>query len=410
MPHAALAPSGQPIWLDVARALGARARCAMARARLDDARHPHRRRASRNAMVVHAAFGGSTNLLLHIPAIAHAAGLRRPTVDDWLAVNRSVPRLVDVLPNGPHPDGARLPRGRRARGDAAPARARACSTSTTLTVAGDARWARRSTGGSARERRERAARRLRDEDGVDPDDVIMSPDARARARADAARSAFVSRQPRARGRGRQGTAIDPRGARRRRRLPPHRAARASSRASARRLRPSRASGDDRDAGRRRRRPDRARAARRRDGRDLPGHLRAEVSATSARRSRCSPTRASRASRRAPCIGHVGPEALAGGPIGQLRDGDRIRVEIDTRRCAARSISCGRRGGGWTRRRRRARAARRTPTSRRTPSCPTPRASGPRCSTPAAAWGGCVYDVDQIVATLEAGLRERQRGR
>ena len=56
-------------------------------------------------MVVHAAFGGSTNLLLHIPAIAHAAGLRRPTVDDWNEVNRRVPRLVDVLPNGPvgHP-------------------------------------------------------------------------------------------------------------------------------------------------------------------------------------------------------------------------------------------------------------------------------------------------------------------
>ena len=56
-------------------------------------------------MVVHAAFGGSTNLLLHIPAVAHAAGLRRPTVHDWIEVNRQVPRLVDVLPNGPmfHP-------------------------------------------------------------------------------------------------------------------------------------------------------------------------------------------------------------------------------------------------------------------------------------------------------------------
>jgi dihydroxyacid dehydratase/phosphogluconate dehydratase len=56
-------------------------------------------------MTVHAAFGGSTNLLLHIPAIAHAAGLRRPQVHDWIAINRAVPRLVDVLPNGPqyHP-------------------------------------------------------------------------------------------------------------------------------------------------------------------------------------------------------------------------------------------------------------------------------------------------------------------
>ena len=61
--------------------------------------------AIRNAMVVHAAFGGSTNLLLHIPAIAFAAGLKRPTVDDWHEVNVKVPRLVSVLPNGPfyHP-------------------------------------------------------------------------------------------------------------------------------------------------------------------------------------------------------------------------------------------------------------------------------------------------------------------
>ena len=58
-----------------------------------------------NAMLAHAAFGGSTNLLIHIPAIAHAAGLARPTVDDWRRVNRAVPRLVDALPNGPenHP-------------------------------------------------------------------------------------------------------------------------------------------------------------------------------------------------------------------------------------------------------------------------------------------------------------------
>ena len=99
VPHAALAPSGQPIWLDVAR-------------RTADAVHGqwHDGRtlgdvltdeAIENAMLVHAAFGGSTNLLIHIPAIAHAAGLRRPTVDDWRRVNASVPRLVDALPNGP---------------------------------------------------------------------------------------------------------------------------------------------------------------------------------------------------------------------------------------------------------------------------------------------------------------------
>jgi len=103
IPHAALAPSGQPIWLqlasDTADALiNAVAKGITMRDIITDA-------ALKNAMLVHAACGGSTNLLLHIPAIAQAAGIRRPTVDDWVDVNRSVPRLVDVLPNGPtnHP-------------------------------------------------------------------------------------------------------------------------------------------------------------------------------------------------------------------------------------------------------------------------------------------------------------------
>ena len=58
-----------------------------------------------NAMLLHAAFGGSTNLLLHIPALAHAAGLPQPTVGDWSRINKMTPRLVDALPNGPrnHP-------------------------------------------------------------------------------------------------------------------------------------------------------------------------------------------------------------------------------------------------------------------------------------------------------------------
>src|SRR6202030_2428917 len=55
----------------------------------------------RNAMIVHAACGGSTNLLLHIPAIAHAAGLPRPTLEDWHDINVRTPRIVDALPNGP---------------------------------------------------------------------------------------------------------------------------------------------------------------------------------------------------------------------------------------------------------------------------------------------------------------------
>src|SRR6266542_2591516 len=99
LPHSALAPSGHAIWLDMATR-SARAMAAL-RARGLNGRDIVTDASVRNAMVVHAAFGGSTNLLLHIPAIAHAAGLRRPTVDEWVEINRRVPRLVDALPNGP---------------------------------------------------------------------------------------------------------------------------------------------------------------------------------------------------------------------------------------------------------------------------------------------------------------------
>src|SRR5439155_4463758 len=97
------APSGQPIWLDMARG-SARALAQLAKRRLTT-RHILTDAALRYAMAVHAAVGGSTNLLLHIPAFAYCGGVRRPTIEEWHAVNLRVPRIVDVLPNGPvgHP-------------------------------------------------------------------------------------------------------------------------------------------------------------------------------------------------------------------------------------------------------------------------------------------------------------------
>src|SRR3984957_3329104 len=77
--HSALAPSGQTVWLDAA-ARSARAMLRMAQLRMGTA-DVLTDAAIRNAMVVHAAFGGSTNLLLHVPAVAHAAGLRRPSAE-----------------------------------------------------------------------------------------------------------------------------------------------------------------------------------------------------------------------------------------------------------------------------------------------------------------------------------------
>jgi putative YjhG/YagF family dehydratase len=69
LPHSALAPSGHPSWLDMARrsaraALSFETRGLTMSRVLTDA-------SVRNAMVAHAAFGGSTNLILHLPAIAH---------------------------------------------------------------------------------------------------------------------------------------------------------------------------------------------------------------------------------------------------------------------------------------------------------------------------------------------------
>ena len=179
LPHSALAPSGQAIWLDAA-ARSARAMVRMAqlgvgtRDVLTDA-------AVRNAMVLHAAFGGSTNLLLHVPAIAHAAGLRRPTVEDWTAVNREVPRLVDALPNGP----GNFATVQVFLAGAVPEvmlhlRRAGLLDITVMTVTGETLgsnldWWEQS------ERRRSLMERLRVLDGVDADDVIMSPD-RARER------------------------------------------------------------------------------------------------------------------------------------------------------------------------------------------------------------------------------------
>ncbi|MEM7334486.1 MAG: YjhG/YagF family D-xylonate dehydratase [Chloroflexota bacterium] len=103
LPHSALSPSGEPIWLDLAY------RSALALLKMSVDKIPFSKlltqKSLENAMLLHAAFGGSTNLLLHIPAIAHAAGLKLPTVADWQRINQQTPRLVDALPNGPrnHP-------------------------------------------------------------------------------------------------------------------------------------------------------------------------------------------------------------------------------------------------------------------------------------------------------------------
>jgi xylonate dehydratase len=173
--HSALAPSGHPIWLDMARR-SAHALMALEAANitvgdiLTDA-------AIENALVLHAAFGGSTNLILHIPAIAHAAGLKRPTASDWARVNRRVPRLVDVLPNGPrnHPTVQVFQAGAVPEVMLHLRRAGLLNTSV-LTVDGTTLDERLDAWENSERRRVLRAR-LTEHDGVNPDDVILSPDA-----------------------------------------------------------------------------------------------------------------------------------------------------------------------------------------------------------------------------------------
>ncbi|MEN6427383.1 MAG: YjhG/YagF family D-xylonate dehydratase [Phycisphaerales bacterium] len=99
LPHSALSPSGEAVWIDMAH------RSALALVNLSTRNIPLRdivtQQSLENAMLAFAAFGGSTNMLLHIPAVAHAAGLTPPKLDDWIRINKLVPRLVDALPNGP---------------------------------------------------------------------------------------------------------------------------------------------------------------------------------------------------------------------------------------------------------------------------------------------------------------------
>ena len=323
LPHAALAPSGHPIWIDMAKR-SARAVLALEAGGiamgdvLSDA-------AIHNALVVHAAFGGSTNLIIHLPAIAFSAGLKRPGVEDWTRVNRQTPRLVDALPNGPrmHPTIQVFLAGGVPEVMLHLRRAGLLETGV-RTVTGEKLdalldWWEQS------ERRAALRQVLRERDGVDADDVIMSPD-RARQRGLTSTVTFPVGNLAPGGAVIKSTAIDP-------------------------------SVVDADGVYRKRGPARifrsehdAIAAVKGQGPNpirpgdvlvlmcrgpLGSGMEEIFEITVALRyldfgkhvAVITDARFSGVSTGA-CIGHVTPEALAGGPIGKLREGDLIEIEID----------------------------------------------------------------------------------
>ena len=114
-----------------------------------------------------------------------------------------------------------------------------------------------------------------------------------------------------------------------------------------------------------------------------------------------------------CIGHVGPEALAGGPIGKLRDGDIIEIEIDRNNLSGSVQLVGTAAGDLTSAEAQALLDSRAPHPGLQPHPDLPADTRLWAALQAASggvWAGSVYDVDMITEALQAGMEvvaERQ---
>ncbi len=398
LPHSALSPSGAAIWRDMAR------RSALALMELEakgttlasilteDALH--------NAMVVHAAVGGSTNLVLHVPAIAHAAGLRRPTVEDWARINRQVPRLVDVLPNGPTHYATvevflagGVPEVMLHLRDLGLLKLDAL-TVTGRTLGENLAWWEKS------ERRARLRAKLQELDGVDPDRVILSPE-RARAAGMTSTVSFLSGNLAPEGALVKSTAIDPAlldadG------VFSHEGPARVFGSEAAAIAAIKSRGDD--------------ALRQGEVVVLAG-----IGPASGMPETYQITSALKYLKKAkgvvlltdgrfsgvstgPCIGHISPEAWAGGPLGKLRDGDRLRVRIDTRKLEG-SVDFVT-GNGSTAADAAAELAARPRSERLTVNPDIPADTelwAALQSVSGGSWGGCVYDTARIKQLLAQPL-------
>jgi putative YjhG/YagF family dehydratase len=394
LPHTALAPSGQPIWLDAA-VRSARSMLRMTHLGLGtkdiltDA-------SIRNAMVLHAAFGGSTNLLLHVPAIAHAAGLKRPSVDDWTHVNRQVPRLVDALPNGPN----NFPTVQVFLAGAVPEvmlhlrRAGLLDTSV-RTVTGESldeslNWWQQS------ERRVALRRMLHTLDGVDADDVILSPD-RARERGLTATVCFPVGNLAPEGSVIKSTSIDPTlidENNQYHHIGPARVFLTEEAAIAAIKQGSIGKGDvivlicSGPAGAGMQEIYQITSALK----NLPDCKHVAV-LTDARFSGVST---------GACIGHISPEALAGGPIGRILEGDTIEIRVDRNVLHGSVHLIGEGDERFSPEEGQRRLSTRSPRADLAPHPQLPHETklwAALIQASGGIWGGCVYDTEAIVHRL-----------
>jgi xylonate dehydratase len=398
LPHSALAPSGQAVWLEMARAS---ARAVM---HLIDRKIPTREILTddsiHNAMVVHAAFGGSTNLLLHIPAIAHAAGLRRPTVEDWSVINRQVPRLVSVLPNGPehHPTvrvflAGGVPEVMLHLRDLGLLKLEAQTVSGSSLGEVLSWWE-----GSDRRRQMKAI--LLEQDGVEASSVIFSP-ARAAQLGLTSTVTFPVGNLAPQGSVIKSTSIDPEVV--------------DADGVYRKTGPARVFIRERDA---------VQAIKGRGanpvvagdivvlicGGPFGTGMEEVYQVTSALKhlkwgkevAVLTDARFSGVSTGA-CIGHIGPEALAGGPIGKVLDGDLIEIIVDRSSLVGRvnlvgenGVNVGVEAGTKILQAR----ALRTDLSAHPELPDDTRLWAAMQGVSGGTWGGCVFDVDSILAALE----------
>lgn len=402
LPHTALMPSGEPVWLEAAeRAARSVLRQKALGLKLADILTDQ---AIENAMLVHAAFGGSTNLLIHIPAIAHAAGLRRPEVVDWMRCNQQTPRLVDVLPNGPvgHPTVRVFMAG------AVPEvmlhlRQLGLLNLDVVTASGEKLatvldWWEQS------ERRQASRQRLSDLEGIDPDQVIYTPQA-ARAAGLTSTVVFPTGNLAPQGSVVKATAIDPsviaaegvyhqRG-RVRVFTSEHAAIQAIKGQGVNPLQPGNIlvyiGGGPLGTGMEEIYEITAALKHLPWGKHIPVLTDARFSGVST----------------GACIGHIAPEALAGGPLGRLRDDDLVEIIIDRHKLIGQINLVGTAGAELDDATAAQELAGRIPHPDLAPRPDLPDDTRLWAALQEACggiWGGAVYDVERLLEVIQAGVQ------